>query len=59
MGAWERAELDLLGCVAKLPLESGAWRHKHPAIVKQGAEGAASARRSSTTHALLLTGFFN
>ena len=41
---WERAELDLLGCVAKLPLESEAWRHKHPAIVKQGEERGPQAR---------------
>ena len=56
---WERAELDLLGCVAKLPLESEAWRHKHPAIVKQGEErgpqarGAHRLRQRTAAHRLL------
>ena len=35
----EDAERDLLSCVTKLPLEPEAWRHKHTALVRQGAVG--------------------
>ena len=57
---WERAELDLLGCVAKLPLESEAWRHKHPAIVKQGGRGGRKREALiDYANALLLTATFS
>ena len=55
---WEPAELDLLGCVAKLPLESEAWRHKHTAVVKQGAVGRKREALIDYANALLLTDFF-
>ena len=55
---WEPAELDLLGCVAKLPLESEAWRHKHTAVVKQGAVGRTREALIDYANALLLTDFF-
>ena len=55
---WEDAERDLLSCVTKLPLEPEAWRHKHTALVRQGAVGRTREALVDYANALLLTDFF-
>ena len=53
---WEEAEADLLGCVAKLPLEAEAWLHKSTAVVRQQA-GRKREALIDYANALLLADF--